>query len=83
MDILEAHDFNDYDNVLDDIMDSKHPEILQCVYGVPPVASATSKGGFELLLPFLSWTPSETIQLSIEKTTQYLRGRVSDNSRQH
>ena len=83
LEFFDAHECQDYDDVVDDILDSLHPDVLQSVYEVHAVASAPSKRDYELLRPFFAWAPADTIRRTIEATTQYARGRVSDNIRQH
>ena len=62
---FDAHECQDYNDVVDDILDSLHPDVLQSVYEVHAVASAPSKRDYELLRPFFAWAPADTIRRTI------------------
>ena len=53
LEFFDAHECQDYDDVIDDILDSLYPDVLQSVYEVHAVASAPSKRDYELLRPFV------------------------------
>jgi hypothetical protein len=83
LEYFDAYEYPDYDDVIDDILDSHNHQILHSIYDVHKVESIPSKRDYELLRPFFAWAPSDTIRRTIEVTTQYARGRVSDTIRQH
>jgi Reverse transcriptase (RNA-dependent DNA polymerase) len=83
MEYSDAYEYPDYHDMIDDIIDYHHPEVVKDVYDVNTVESKPSKRDYELLRPFFAWAPSETIRRTIGVTTQYARGRVSDTIRQH
>ena len=80
---FDANEYLDYDDVIDDILDHHQPGMLDQIYEVRTAETKPSKRDYELLRPFFAWAPAATIQRTIQVTTQYARGRVSDTIRQH
>ncbi len=70
-------DTADYDELVDDFLDTvgKH----NCF----TISQANVKPDFQLLRPLFGWFPADTIQRTFDVTTQFARGRVSDNLKQH
>ena len=79
---FDVHEFLPVDDLIDDIMDSLSPTIVQDIYQVHPVVRASPQD-YNLLRPFFAWAPADTIQKTLAVTTQYARGRVSETLRQH
>jgi hypothetical protein len=69
--------------LIDDILDSFNPEVVNNIYEVHAMESLPSKRDYNLLRPFFAWAPAETIRKTIGVTTQYARGRVLETIRQH
>jgi hypothetical protein len=67
-----------YDNVIEDLF---HPDLL--TFDVLAVQQTKVKPDFELSRPLFGWSPTDTIQRTLDVSTRYARGRVSDTLRQH
>jgi hypothetical protein len=80
---FDVHEYADYDDVIDDIVDTLNPAVLQNIYQVHNIVSKPSDVDYNLLRPFFAWAPADTIKRTLACTTQYARGRVSDTLRQH
>jgi hypothetical protein len=80
---FDAYESPDYEDLIDDILDSFNPDVVNGIYEVHVMESNPSKRDYNLLRPFFAWAPAETIRKTIGVTTQYARGRVSETIRQH
>jgi hypothetical protein len=81
--VFDVHEYADYNDVIDDIVDALSPDRLQDIYQVHNIMTKPSNMDYNLLCPFVVWAPAETIKRTLCSTTQYARGRVSDTLRQH
>jgi hypothetical protein len=80
---FDAYESPDYEDLIDDMLDSINPEVVNNIYEVYALESLPSKRDYNLLRPFFAWAPAETVRKTIGVTTQYARGRVSETIRQH
>jgi hypothetical protein len=76
--LFDAYKSPDSEDLIDDILDSFNPEMVNNIYEVHAMESLPSKRDYNLLRPFFAWAPAETIWKTIGDTTQYARGRVSE-----
>jgi hypothetical protein len=74
-----VHEYSDYFDVVDDIMDSRNPDVVNQIYEVPAFEASPTIQDYELLKPFFTWAPADAIKRTLSVTTQYARVRVSDN----
>jgi hypothetical protein len=81
--IFDVHEYLAYDDLTDDIVDALNPNVVQDIYQVNNLDIRASPKDYNLLRPFFAWAPADTIKKTLEVTTQYARGRVSDTLRQH
>jgi hypothetical protein len=75
---FDVHEFFAFDDIIDDIVDSLNPSIVEHIYQVNNIDVRNSPQDYYLLRPFFAWAPADTIQKTLADTTQYARGRVSD-----
>jgi hypothetical protein len=68
---------------MDGLLDTVHPEIASDNYGVHSSEISKATPSFDLLCPLFGWTPAGTIKRTFGVMTQYARGRVSNNIKQH
>jgi hypothetical protein len=80
---FDAPDYPDFDDVIDNVADSKHPQAIKTTYVVHAAETRPSIRDYEKLKPFFAWASADTIKRTILGTTQYARGKVTDNIRQH
>ena len=80
---FDVYEYPDYVDVVDDIIDAHHPEVVHNIYEIHAVEASPTLQDYELLKPFFAWAPAETIKRTLSVTTQYARGRVSEDIRQH
>jgi hypothetical protein len=80
---LDSIECVDFDDLVDDFMDLLHPESVSVIYNVNLTDVAKVKQHFKLLRSLFGWAPIDTIQHTIDVTTQFARGRVSDTPKQH
>ena len=80
---FDAFEHPDCEDILDDLVDHQHPDLLHDVYQVHGATSKPSKRDYEALRPFFGWAPSDTIRRTIEVTTQCARSHVSETLRHH
>jgi hypothetical protein len=80
---FDAIEFIDFDDLVDNLMDDVHPDVVNDVYDINNVDVSQVKPNFELLRPLFGWAPADTIKRTFAVTTQYARGRVSDTLKQH
>jgi hypothetical protein len=80
---FDVHEYPDYSDVVDNILDAHNPELVQTIYEVQALEAPPAPKDYDLLKPFFTWAPADTIKRTLSVTTQYARGRVSDNLRQH
>ena len=79
---FDACTFLDFDDMVDDLLDTLHPDEVNNTYTVS-LTTVEHKANFELLRPLFGWAPAETLKKTFEVTTQFARGRVSDTLKQH
>jgi hypothetical protein len=79
----DACEVLDYDDQVDDLLDTVHTEIFSDIYGMHSSEISKTTPNFNLLRPLFGWVPADTIKRTFGVTTQYARGRVSDNIKQH
>jgi hypothetical protein len=72
----DACEFLDYDDQVDDLLDTVHPEIVSDIYGVHSSEILKATPNFDLLDPLFGWAPADTIKCTFDVTTQYARGRI-------
>ena len=80
---FDASEFEDFDDLIDDLFDTLHPDGLNDVYGVNVTDVNPIKPNFEFIRPLFGWAPADTIKRTFDVTTQFARGRVSDTLKQH
>jgi hypothetical protein len=64
-------------------LDAHNPDMVNQIYDIKALEASTTPLDYELLKPFFSWDPADTITHTLSVTTQYARGRVSANLREH
>jgi hypothetical protein len=69
---LDAIEYVDFDDLIDDFMDLFHPESASVVYNVNLTDVTKVKPNFELLHSLFRWAAIETMQCTIDDTTQLL-----------
>jgi hypothetical protein len=74
----DAREFIDFDEQVDDLLDTIHPDIVRIIYGIHSSKVSKVAPNFDLLCPLFGWAPADTIKRTFAVTTQYPRGRVSD-----
>jgi hypothetical protein len=79
---FDAIEYVDLDDLVDYFMYLLHPESVSVVYNVNLTDVEKVKPNSELLRPLFGWAPIDTIQQTIDVTTQFARGRVSDTLQQ-
>ena len=65
-----------FDDLVDDLIDTVHPESVSDVYDIHLTDIKQVKANFELLRPLFGWAPANTIKKTFAATTQYARDRV-------
>ena len=80
---FDAVEYTDYDDLVDDLIDTLNPECVNEIYDVKLTDVTNVKPNFELLRPLFGWAPIDTIKKTFDVTTQFARGRVSDTLKQH
>lgn len=80
---FDVYEYPDYVDVVDDLIDANHPEVVHDIYEIHAVEASPTLQDYELLKPFFAWAPADTIKRTLSVTTQYARGRVSEDIRQH
>ena len=80
---FDVYEYPDYVDVIDDLIDSNQPEVVHDIYEIHAVEASPTLQDYELLKPFFAWAPADTIKRTLSVTTQYARGRVSEDIRQH
>jgi hypothetical protein len=80
---FDAIEYIDFDDLVDDLFDTIHPERVNDIYEIQLTDVSKVKPNFELLRPLFGWAPADTIKRTFAVTTQYARGRVSDTLKQH
>jgi hypothetical protein len=80
---FDAIEYIDFDDLVDDLFDTIHPERVNDIYEIQLTDVSKVKPNFELLRPLFGWAPADTIKRTFDVTTQYARGRVSDTLKQH
>jgi hypothetical protein len=81
--LLDAMEYLDVPDIVDDIIDSIYPNSVRNTYAVHLNNVKPAPPNFELLRPLFGWTPADTVKRTFELTTQFARGRVSDTLKQH
>jgi hypothetical protein len=79
----DACEFLDFDDQVDDLLDTVHPKAVNGIYGVHSSEVSKVTPNYELLRPLFGWAPADTIKRTFYVTTQCARGRVSDTLKQH
>jgi hypothetical protein len=79
----DAREFIDFNEQVDDLLDTIHSEVVSDIYGVHSTEVSKVDPNFDLLRPLFGWAPADTIKRTFAVTTQYARGRVSDTIKQH
>jgi hypothetical protein len=74
--------FLDFHDMVDDLLDTLHPDKVNNTYTIS-LTTVEHKANFNLLHPLFGWAPAETLKKTIEVTTQFAHGRVSDTLKQH
>jgi hypothetical protein len=75
---FDVHEYADYEDIIDENLDSCDPALVQEINKVQNVQVNPSTQDYNLLLPFFAWAPATTIQHTLAVTTQYAQGCVSD-----
>jgi hypothetical protein len=76
-------EFIDFDEQVDDLLDTIHPEVVSDIYGVHSTEGSKVDPNFDLLHPLFGQAPADTIKRTFSVMTQYARGRGSDTIKQH
>jgi hypothetical protein len=71
---FDAVDFLNYEDLVDDLMDSFNPDVVNDIYDVNATDVSPVQPKFELLRPLFGWAPAETIKRTFDVTTQFARG---------
>jgi hypothetical protein len=79
----DAREFLDFDDQVDDLLNTVHPKAVNDIYGVHSSEVSKVTPNYELLHSLFGWAPDNTIKRIFAVTTQYARGRVSDTLKQH
>jgi hypothetical protein len=79
----DAREFIDFDEQVDDLLDTIHPDVVRSIYGIHSSEVSQVAPNFDLLRPLFGWAPADTINRTFAVTTQYARGRVSYTIKQH
>jgi hypothetical protein len=79
---FDACTFLDFDDVVDDLLDTLHPAKVNNTYTIS-LTTVEYKANFDLLRLLFGWAPAETLKEIFEVTTQFARDRVSDTLKQH
>jgi hypothetical protein len=79
---FDACTFLDFDDVVEDLLDTRHPDKSNNTYTVS-LTTVEDKANFDLLRPFFGCAPADTLKKTFEVTTQFARGRVLDTLKQH
>ena len=80
---FDANDYMDYDDQVDDVIDTLQPEIVADIYNVSVTEVSSREPNYEVLRPLFGWAPTATIKRTFAVTTRFARGRVSDTLKQH
>jgi hypothetical protein len=69
----------DHEDLVDDLLDTVHPEILSYIYGVHSSKISKVAPNFDFIHPLFGWAPADTIKRTFGATTQqHGYRRVSD-----
>jgi hypothetical protein len=79
----DACEFLYFDDQVDDLLDTVHPDAVSDIYGVNSSEVSKVTPNYELLRPLFGWAPADTIKRTFSVTTQYANRRVSDTLKQH
>jgi hypothetical protein len=80
---FNVHEYPDYLDVVDDIVDAHNPDVVNQIYEVQDLEASPTTQDYELLKPSFAWSPADTIKHTLSVTTQYARGRFSYNLQKH
>jgi hypothetical protein len=67
---FDVHELLTFDDIIDDIVDSLNPSLVEYIYLVNNLDVRNSPQDYNLLCPFFAWAPADTIQKTIGVTTQ-------------
>jgi hypothetical protein len=79
----DAFEFLDFDDQVDDLLDTFHPKAVNDICGVHSLEVSKVTTNYELLCLLFGCSPANTIKRTFAVTTQYERGRVSNTLKQH
>jgi hypothetical protein len=61
----DACEFFAYEDQVDDLLDTVHPEIVSAIYGVHSSEISKVTPNFDLLCPLFGWAPADTIRCTL------------------
>jgi hypothetical protein len=67
----DACEFFEYEDQVNDLLDTVHPEIVSAIYRVNSSEISKFYSNFDLLRPLFGWTPANTIKCMFGVTIQY------------
>jgi hypothetical protein len=79
----EKNEFINFDEQVDDLLDTIHPEVVSDIYGVHSTEVLKVDPDFDLLCCLFGWVPADSIKRTFAVMTRYACGRVSDTIKQH
>jgi hypothetical protein len=62
---FDVHEYPDYSDVVDNILDAHNPELVQTVYEAQAVEAFPTPKDYDLLKPFFAWAPANTIKRTL------------------
>ena len=74
---FDVHEYPDYSDVIDDILDAHHPAVFQNIYQIHAVESSPTPRDYELLKPLFAWAPADTIKRTLTVCSTHVYGLLT------
>jgi hypothetical protein len=73
---FDAVMYIDFSDIVDDVIDTLHPEVVTNVYNLNLTDVAKVKLDFALLCPLFGWAPADTIKMPFDVATNVVECQI-------